>query len=139
MSVRYGQKCLLKIEIPKQLADLSNLSFLTGVFPSVLKTAKVVPIFMKDSKLDYSNYRPISLLSNGEKILGRLMYKRLHTILNNNNIIYNLQFGFKTTFYISCLNLYKDTVINFTLNVDQTLNQPKRVLTISCTLKYNAF
>ena len=33
------------------------------VFPSVLKTAKVVPVFKKDSKLNYSNYRPISLLS----------------------------------------------------------------------------
>ena len=51
-----------KNEISKQLADLFNLSFMTGVFPSVLKTAKVVPVFKKDSKLDYSNYRPISLL-----------------------------------------------------------------------------
>ena len=58
---------LLKNEILKQLADLFNLSFMTGVFPSVLKTAKVVPVFKKDSKLDYSNYCPISLLSNIEK------------------------------------------------------------------------
>ena len=42
---------------------------MTGVFPSVLKTAKVVPVFKKNSKLDYSNYRPISLLSNIEKML----------------------------------------------------------------------
>ena len=31
---------LQKNDISKQLADLFNLSFLTGVFPSVLKTAK---------------------------------------------------------------------------------------------------
>ena len=54
---------------------------MTGVFPSVLKTAKVVPVFKKDSKLDYSNYRPISLLSNIAKILEKLMYKRLYTFL----------------------------------------------------------
>ena len=66
----------------------------TGVFLSVLKTAKVVPVFKKDSKLDYSNYCPISLLSNIEKILEKLMYKRLYTLLNN-NIIWNLQFGFR--------------------------------------------
>ena len=77
------------------MAYLFNLSFLTGVFPSVLKTAKVVPVFKKDSILDYSNYRPISLLSNIEKILEKLIYKRLYTFLNNNNIIYNLQFGFR--------------------------------------------
>ena len=59
---------LLKNEISKQLADLFNFSFITGVFPSVLKTAKVIPIFKKDSKLDYSNYHPVSLLSNIEKI-----------------------------------------------------------------------
>ena len=40
---------------------------MTGVFPSVPKTAKVVPVFKKGSKLDYSNYRPISLLSNIQK------------------------------------------------------------------------
>ena len=63
---------------------------MTNVFPLVLKTAKVV-VFKKDSKLDCSNYRPISLLSNIEKIIEKLMYKRLYTILNNNNIIYNLK------------------------------------------------
>ena len=54
---------------------------MTGVFPSVLKTAKVVPVFKKDCKLNYSNYRPISLLSNIEKILGKLMYKDCMTSL----------------------------------------------------------
>ena len=67
---------------------------MTGVFPSVLKSAKVVPVFKKDSKLNYSNYRPISLLSNIEKILEKLMYKRLYAFLDYNNIIYDLLFGF---------------------------------------------
>ena len=49
---------------------------MTGVFPSVLKSAKVVPVFKRDSKLNYSSYRPISLLSNIEKIFEKLMYKR---------------------------------------------------------------
>ena len=74
---------------------------MTGVFASVLKTAKLVFSFKKDSKLDYSNYRPISLLSNIEKILEKLMYKRLYTFLNNNNIIYNLQFGFRQQYSTS--------------------------------------
>ena len=46
----------------KQLAHLFNLSYMTGIFPPALKTAKVVPGFVKDSKLDFINYRPISLL-----------------------------------------------------------------------------
>ena len=40
---------------------------MTGVFPSVLNTATVVCVFKKDLKLDYSNCRPISLLSSIEK------------------------------------------------------------------------
>ena len=75
---------------------------MTGISPSVLKIAKVVPVFKKDSKLDYSNYRPISLLSNIEKIVETLRYKRLYTFLDNKNIIYDLQFGFRQ--YISCFN-----------------------------------
>ena len=50
-SIPYRILFLLKNEISKQLANLFNLSFMTGVFPSVLKTAKVVPVFKKDSKL----------------------------------------------------------------------------------------
>ena len=72
-----------------------------GVFPSVLKTAKAVPVFKKNSKLDYSNYRPMSLLSNIEKILENFMYNRLYTFPNNNNIIYNLQFGFRQQYSTS--------------------------------------
>ena len=74
---------------------------MTGVFPSVLKTAKVVPVFKKDSKLDYSNYCPVSLLSNIEEILEKLMYKRLYTFLDKNNVIYNLQFGFRQQYSTS--------------------------------------
>ena len=47
-SIPYRILFLLKNDISKQLADLFNLSFLTGVFPSALKTAKVVPVFKKD-------------------------------------------------------------------------------------------
>ena len=45
------------------LTELVNLSFEVGVFPEVLELAKVIPIHKKESKLNYLNYRPISLLS----------------------------------------------------------------------------
>ena len=48
---------------------------MTSVFLSVLKTTKVVPVFKKDSKLDYYNYCAISLLSNIEKYLKNLWIK----------------------------------------------------------------
>ena len=42
------------------LADIFNLSFSLGVFPSILKIAKVIPVHKKESKLFCSNYRSIS-------------------------------------------------------------------------------
>ena len=50
----------LKNEILKQLADLLKLSFVTGIFQLVIKTAKAVPVFKKDIKVHYINYSPIS-------------------------------------------------------------------------------
>ena len=64
---------LLKNDISQQLSDIF-MSFLTGQFPSVLKIAKVMPIHKKQSKVDYANYRAISLLSNIDKIIEKLMY-----------------------------------------------------------------
>ena len=87
---------------------------MTSVFPSVLKTAKVVPVFKKDSKLDYSNYRLISLLLN--IVLEKLMYKRLYTFLNSSNIIFNVQFGFRQQYSTS------HALINITENIRKALD-----------------
>ena len=46
---------LLKNNISSQLSEIFNISFSSGIFPSMLKTAKVIPIH-KDSKLHFSNY-----------------------------------------------------------------------------------
>ena len=84
--------CLLKTEISRQLADLFNLFSTTDVFLYVRKTVNVVPVFKTDSKLNCSNCRPISLLSNIKIILEKRMTQRFNTFLNNNNVIFILQF-----------------------------------------------
>ena len=86
---------LLKDEITKPLSMIFNLSFSTGTFPDMLKIAKTIPIFKKGSRLLVSNYRPISLLSNINKILEKLMYSRLYKFLTEHDIFYELQFGFR--------------------------------------------
>ena len=72
---------LLNKDISDQLAVLFNKSFSSGIYPLILKTSKIITIYKKDSKLECLNYRPISLLSNIDKILKRLMYKRLYNFL----------------------------------------------------------
>ena len=60
-----------------------------------MKTSKIIPVSKNGSKLECLNYRPISLLSNIEKNLERLMYDRLYNFLEKEEIIFSLQFGFR--------------------------------------------
>ena len=85
------------LDFSEPIAEIANLSFSSGQFPAALKVSKVVPVFKKGSSLETSNYRPISLLSNIDKILELLMCSRLTCFLDRHRIIYNRQFGFRNS------------------------------------------
>ena len=86
----------LNLDIATPISNLINRSFQTGIFSTLLKTSKVIPIFKnKGSPLEVSNYRPISLLSNIEKIYEKAMHLRLIGFLEGQNLIYARQFGFR--------------------------------------------
>ena len=82
--------------ISSDLAVLINESFTTGVFPDRLKIAKVIPIFKKGLKTKTCNYRPISLLSIFSKIFEKLMQARLQTFLETCEVLFSMQFGFRS-------------------------------------------
>ena len=87
---------LIKAEISTPLAEIFNMSFNTGVFPDALKLAKVLPVYKNKGKVtDCGNYRPISLLSNLDKVLEKLIYKRVYSYLTRLNLLYTKQFGFR--------------------------------------------
>jgi exonuclease III len=67
----------------------------TGRFPDRLKYAIVKPIFKKGDKHETSNYRPISLLTSFSKIMEKLIFNRLFSHFEKNNILANEQFGFR--------------------------------------------
>ena len=88
---------LVKSNICHPLTEIINMSFALGDYPDQLKVAEVIPIFKnKGDLLIVSNYHPISLLSNINKILEKLVYSRIYSFLNIHNCIYELQFGFRT-------------------------------------------
>ena len=66
-----------------------------GCVPDQLKVATVIPVHKKDSPSCMDNYRPISLLSIFNKIMEKLMYKRLISFIDKYNILYDKQFGFR--------------------------------------------
>ena len=59
------------------ISNLINMSFRTGIFPTKLKVAKIVPIFKGGNRGDVSNYRPISILNCISKLYERAMSDRL--------------------------------------------------------------
>ena len=89
---------ILKIAAPiivPHIVSIFNLSFETGIFPDLMKLAKVVPIFKSGCNLLVTNYRPISLLPILSKIFERIVHKQLYAFLELHSVIYESQFGFQ--------------------------------------------
>ena len=86
----------LRNELATPLCWIANISFFSGIHPDKLKIAKIIPIFKSGSKLlPAANYRPVSLLSNINKIMEKIAYSRVFNFLNINKIFYEQQFGFR--------------------------------------------
>ena len=104
-------------QIVNQLANIFNKSFLTGIVPSKLKIAKVIPLYKTKDPALFSNYRPILLLPFFSKILERLMYNRLYNFLTEHNILSMNQFGFRKNY--STFLALMDLVDSISKNIDE--------------------
>ena len=81
--------------IIQPLLHICNLSFTHGVVPDAMKIAKVIPLFKSGNYMKVNNYRPVSILPVLSKILERLMYNRLMKFVEDFDILYDFQFGFR--------------------------------------------
>ncbi|KAI8126988.1 putative RNA-directed DNA polymerase from transposon X-element [Lucilia cuprina] len=104
----------LPLNAIKLLVTIFNGCIKLNYFPSIFKTAKIIPIHKPNKpKNDPGSYRPISLLSNLGKLLEKIVHSRLNQFIEENSILSKSQFGFRkehsTTHQI---NRIKNKIIN---------------------------
>lgn len=85
----------VKNELIIPLTILINQSLSTGVFPNMLKLAKVIPLYKSNEDYLLNNYRPISLLSTFSKIYERVIHDQLHEYFTMNNLYFQSQYGYR--------------------------------------------
>ena len=83
---------ILKISnqiICKPLTYIINLSFSNGIFPVLLRTSNVIPIFESGENQDCNNYQPISLISNLSKLMEKIVHPRFtYSFLEKNSLLF---------------------------------------------------
>ena len=77
------------------LTKIFNKCIAEGVYPDSLKIARVTPIFKggNNKKNETTSYRPISILTQINRIFEKLLRDRLYEFLGKR--IYKKQFGFQ--------------------------------------------
>lgn len=111
------------------ISKLINKSFSVGSFPGCLKVAHISPIYKSDDSSNFSNYRPISVLDNISKIYEKVFYSRLNDFLISNNVLNDVQFGFRKNWNTS------HAVVNLLNNVYSDLDEGKLVFTMFLDFK----
>ena len=85
-----------KEELKKPLTIITNMSFITGQFPTKGREAHIILSYKKGDKSECSNYRPISLLPNS-KIIEKAMSTRLCNFLEKYNCLCKKEFRFRNS------------------------------------------
>ena len=80
------------------LCHVVNLSITSEVVPSMMKEARVSPLFKKGSRLDSGNYRPVSILGVLSKVLERAVHGQLVAYLTKKGVLSECQSGFRPGF-----------------------------------------
>ena len=106
------------------LEHLCNQTIKTGKYPDALKVGKVIPIHKGNSPDDPNNYRPITLLSGINKIMEKVIHDRMYKFLENNNLIFKYQFGFRRNYSTSL------ALINVVEEIRQAIDEKKITLGI---------
>ena len=105
--------------VSQPLASVLNMSVSQGVYIDKLKLEKIVPIFKSDDMEDPNNYRPISLLSNFNRIFEKIIYTRMVSFIDTHDLFFKAQYGFRKSH--STQHAILDIVNSIQSNMDQGL------------------
>ena len=111
------------------ITHLVNESLKSGIFPSELKLARVVPIFKSGDSSLLTNYRPISVLSFFLENLEIIVYNIVFDFLCQNEISYDYQFGFRSK------HSTQQALITLVDNVTKSLDGSNIVISLFIDLK----
>ena len=76
------------------LLVIFNKCLSLGYYPQNMKVARVVPVHKEGDLNDVNNYRPISVLTQFNRIFERIISNRLLSFFERNKTISTKQFGF---------------------------------------------
>ena len=96
LSPRFIKDGAKLIESP--LIHILNISLSTSEIPVNLKSAKVMPIYKKNTKMEAGNYRPISILNKMSILFERIAYQQLNKYLQTHHLLYEHQSGFRSSY-----------------------------------------
>ena len=101
------------------LTNFLNKSVSLGAYPSKLKMSEVIPVYKSDDETDACNYRPISLLSNFNRIFEKIMYNRMKVFIQKHQLLSSSQYGFRQA--NSTEHAILDMVESIRTNMDKRL------------------
>lgn len=79
----------------KSMNYIINLILETGKYPQVLKEPWIIHIHKKGDMNNYDNYRSISLVSYLNEVFERIIFDKVITFLEANNILVEQQCGYR--------------------------------------------
>jgi len=109
--------------ISKYLSNIFNSCFNRGIYPDTMKLAEIIPIYKKRDHEKTTNYRPISLLSQFNKIFEKLFYVHIYSYGIKFDLLSDCQFGFRKN---------SSTTLEMTKIYDELLNNMNQGLYSCC-------
>lgn len=86
--------CILECILPV-LTHVINLSLSSGVFPSLWRSAYVIPLPKISNPGSLKDFRPISILPFMSKVIEAVVHKQLSAHVYTNNVLSPYQSGFR--------------------------------------------